>query len=211
MTQETQAKRLYSQAPEKSENQIVTPSESAAQRGAQVKPSKGKAKPKRLDFTTVPHFTQLPGCNPKNRPDWRIALTTSGLKDARFPGYQSRFGDGHASRRQCASVARSTGKRCRCDACQGATTCRLHGGVTNAARVAGVTVTVATLRRARVALARLGAGQAPDGFPVDIALPVSPIARGRLYEAWQNRALAPSTWRLALTETRNHEAKRRET
>lgn len=48
--------------------------------------------------------------------------------DAFFPGYQSRFGDGHPSRRQCTAIARGTGQRCRCDALQGATRCRSHGG-----------------------------------------------------------------------------------
>jgi hypothetical protein len=130
----------------------------------------------------------------KNRPHWRIAVRESGSKHARFYGYQSRYGDGAPSRRQCTAIARSTGERCRNDAMQGAPRCRMHGGHALAYRAAGVDVSSATVRKPRKALAALGAGAMPDGFPLDVALPVSPVERGRLYEAWQNRALAPRHW-----------------
>jgi hypothetical protein len=134
----------------------------------------------------------------KNRPMWRIPLRTGPKEPQRFKGYQSRFGDGHPNRRQCVAIARSTGKQCRCDALQNAACCRLHGGHRHAARASGVDVTMATARRSRVALARVGAGNAPHDFPHDVPLPVSPVERGKAYEAWCNRALAPREW-LAIT------------
>ena len=130
----------------------------------------------------------------KNRPSWRIPQG-HGPATASFKGYQSRFGDGHPNRRQCVAIARATGEQCKRDAMRGASCCHKHGGYQWAARAAGVDVTHATLRRSRVALARIGSGDAPDGFPVDVALPLSPVARGRLFEAWRNRALAPGVWR----------------
>jgi hypothetical protein len=133
----------------------------------------------------------------KNRPMWRIpqlTVSTASAADRRFPGYQSRFGDGHPNRRQCVAIARSTGQRCRCDALQGASHCQKHGGHRQAARASGVDVTQATLRRARKVLAAIGSGDAPPGFPPDVALPLSPVERGKAYEAWRNRALAPSVW-----------------
>jgi len=129
----------------------------------------------------------------KNRPSWRIPMRKVSL-DSTFPGYQSRFGDGHPNRRQCVAVARRTGERCRHDAMQGAACCRSHGGYKHAARAAGVSVTTATPRHPRQAMARIGSGDAPDGFPADVALPLSPVERGRLYEAWRNRALSPGEW-----------------
>ncbi len=129
----------------------------------------------------------------KNRPSWRIPMRKVTL-DSTFPGYQSRFGDGHPNRRQCVAVARATGQRCRLDALHGAACCHKHGGHRWARRAAGVDVTQATLRRPRKAMARIGSGNAPDGFPLDVALPLSPIDRGRLFEAWRNRALSPGAW-----------------
>lgn len=133
----------------------------------------------------------------KNRPMWRIpqrTASTASTVDRRFPGYQSRFGDGHPNRRQCVAVARSTGERCKRDPLRGASCCRVHGGYRQAARASGVDVTTATLRAVRGALAAIGSGDAPPDFPRDVALPVSPVERGKAYEAWRNRALAPSVW-----------------
>jgi hypothetical protein len=71
----------------------------------------------------------------------------------------------------------------------------MHGGYRQAANASGGAVTMATLRRPRRALATIGSGDAPADFPADVALPVSPVERGRLFEAWRNRALAPDVWR----------------
>jgi hypothetical protein len=62
-----------------------------------------------------------------NRPHWRLPMT-KGKGQKAFPGYQSRFGDGHPNRTQCNAVARTTGQRCRKDALQGAFCCQSHGG-----------------------------------------------------------------------------------
>jgi hypothetical protein len=133
----------------------------------------------------------------KNRPSWRIPVG-NGPSNARFPGYQSRFGDGHPNRRQCVAVARSTGKRCNGPAMRGVACCRVHGGYRQAAKATGLRATMATRRNGRRALYAIGIGDAPPGFPLDVPLPLSPLARGRLFEAWQNRALAPREW-LSLT------------
>jgi hypothetical protein len=201
MVQEKQEKGQSSQALESGGNPVSGTVESAAKRRSQATPSKSKLETQSTVSATLPQLTQPAVAKSKNRPQWRIPLG-QGPKNARFPGYQSRYGDGHPSRRQCIATARHGGQ-CRLDALRGAACCGKHGGHAQAARMAGVTVTLATMRKPRVALASVGAMPAPDGFPLDVALPVSPVDRGRLYEAWQNRALAPSTWQLELTATRN--------
>ena len=157
-------------------------------------------------FATSPELTQPVIGKSKNRPNWAIPQG-HGPKHATFKCVQSRYGDGNPNRRQCVATARS-GERCRQGACQGASTCRVHGGVGNAARAQGMSVTQATMRRPRRALAAIGSGELPHGFPLDVPLPLSPIDRGALFEAWQNRALAPHAWQLALTATRNHDARK---
>jgi hypothetical protein len=48
----------------------------------------------------------------------------------------------------------------------------------------------------RKALAAIGSEPPPKDFdmPKHLSLPLSPVARGRIYEAWRNRLLDPSTW-----------------
>jgi hypothetical protein len=131
----------------------------------------------------------------QNRPSWRLPKIITGNPNARFPGYVSKFGDGHPSRRQCIAKARSTGKQCKQDAMQGASTCHMHGGHVHAYRAAGVTWSKATMRSApRKELARIGSGSPPADLPVWVKLPVSPVERGRLYEAWRNAQMDPATW-----------------
>jgi hypothetical protein len=78
---------------------------------------------------------------------------------------------------------------------QGANTCRLHGGHVHAYRSLGVDWSKATMRSIpRKQLAAVGCGECPHDLPRDIKLPLSPIDRGRLYEAWNNRQLDPGTW-----------------
>jgi hypothetical protein len=134
--------------------------------------------------------------NGKNRPAWRIAMG-HGPKDATFKGHRSRFGDGHPNRRQCVAKAKSTGQRCRCDALRFASCCRLHGGHQLAYRAIGSTVSKAALRKPRVALAAIGSGPMPEGLPVAL----SPVDRGKLIEAWRNRATSPDEVNLAITAT----------
>jgi hypothetical protein len=147
----------------------------------------------------------MPEKKPTNRPSWHIPQNHNGNPAAAFLGYQSRFGDGHPNRRQCKAIARRTGKQCKRDAMQGAPTCASHGGHVHAYRAAGVTWSKATMRAApRKALAAIGSGPPPDDFdlPKNVSLPASPVERGRLYEAWRNRLLDPSTW-LRLTQEPN--------
>ena len=120
----------------------------------------------------------------KNRPQWRVPDYQTGRRDAVFPGYQSRFGDG-VNRVQCSAVARSTGTRCRNDSLHGASRCRVHGGHQSAMRASGVAVSIAASRRGRRVLAAIGCGPVPDGLTGP--LPDSPVARGRLFESYRNR------------------------
>ena len=111
--------------------------------------------------------------------------------DASFPGYQSRFGDGHPNRRQCTTTARSTGQRCRCDAMQGSTRCRAHGGHVGAYRSAlremgpRMISTVPSRSIARKMLARIAA---TEPFPPDAEWHPSPVERGRVILDALNRS-----------------------
>jgi hypothetical protein len=45
-------------------------------------------------------------------------------------------------------------------------------------------------------LGYLGKGPMPEGFPWQARFNVcGPLARGRLYEAWENRLMAPDVWK----------------
>jgi hypothetical protein len=128
----------------------------------------------------------------KNRPQWRVPDIVNGRRDASFPGYRSTFRDG-VNRRQCSAMTRA-GSRCCNDPLQGGTRCRLHGGHMGAYRANGAPVSKAALRRPRAALAAIGCGPVPDGLD-GVPLPASPVDRGRLFESYLNRTLAPDEWR----------------
>jgi hypothetical protein len=142
-----------------------------------------------------------PSKKQKNKPAWRARLDGRGALpgcDAKFPGYQSRFGDGHPNRTQCVAIARGTGVRCRNDAIQGASCCRVHGGHRHG-RIAAeklhgrdrVIVTKSGKSARRKSLATLGVTERiPEGLPI----PLSPVERGRVLEAYANRITDPKTW-----------------
>ena len=157
---------------------------------------------RRSSFPSMGDYVQ------KNRPNWRFRLGSGREKgcSAVFPGYRSKFGDGHPSRKQCIAKARSTGQRCRHDAVHGASCCHVHGGhrwglLAEQKRLGfGRVISPAACRSVpRKALAAIGSGETPRDLPRSIPLPVSPVERGRLYEAWLNRRLAPGVW-LAITK-----------
>ena len=136
---------------------------------------------------------------PKNRPMWRLRCARGREKgcDARFPGYQSRFGDGHPNRRQCTASARSTGRRCRCDAVQGSSRCAKHGGHATAYRKAReryghkfVSLTSGK-SAARKTLAKLST---VEPYPKGVPWLASPVDRGMVIEASLNRELARGVW-----------------
>jgi hypothetical protein len=129
----------------------------------------------------------------KNRPNWMAPKTRAGRPDAVF--LCERFRLHHDPRwRACLAIARGTGRQCRNHALPGANHCAKHGGHRAAHLAAGVDWSLATMRSVpRQAMARIGKGSPPEGFP-DMPVPMSAIARGRLYEAWLNREMAPRVW-----------------
>jgi hypothetical protein len=146
------------------------------------------------------------------RPQWRKPYRTypkgggPGVHAA-FVAKRTAFGDFSpgSGRRQCVSIAKHTGERCRRDAVQGANQCRTHKGISPALyklrQERGPHVqrldTGATARRALCAIAF---DAAPDGFSGEAP---NATARGRLYEAFRNRAYAPDVYRLYLCQTKN--------
>lgn len=111
---------------------------------------------------------------------------------------------------QCTKIARSTGKRCRQPRMIGSTHCIYHKGYYDAVaeeqrRFPKHTVIVDRSKAKRKeALAQLGATmQWPEDIPrrPDLTI-LGPLARGRLFEAWLNREMAPDVWRHELTRER---------
>lgn len=142
--------------------------------------------------------------NSKNRPRWAAPKRDYPTRVDPAPAFmvaRSTFGDFSegSGRRQCKSVARSTGERCRRDAVQGCERCGTHGGLTTIGkRLAKLGYSAATPnRRIRRRLADLGAGEPPQGFPEASLAHLSPLRRGQLFEAFENRAWAPDAWRAA--------------
>ena len=133
----------------------------------------------------------------KNRPSWRLPIAPGCGKGRKFPGYQSRFGDGHPNRRQCTATARSTGKRCRCDPVQGSPRCQKHGGHRLAYLAAQEQLgnrfvsLVSGKAAARKGLARLSV---VEPYPKDVPWLDFPVDRGLVIEAERNRELAPKVW-----------------
>ena len=130
----------------------------------------------------------------KNRPNWMPPRGPVNNPNAAF--LCERFRLHHDPRwRACLAIAKGTGRQCRLHALPGANHCHKHNGHRAAHLAAGVDWSLATMRSVpRKALGRIGRGSPPDGFP-DIPLPMSAIARGRLYEAWLNREMAPQVWK----------------
>ena len=138
----------------------------------------------------------------KNRPNWRMPLRSGRRKGDKTikPPVPNGYGFRNVAR-PCKAIARSTGKRCRKPAMHGSPCCEKHGGHVHAYRSEmerlgpGRVYSLATGRAVpRKALATIGCGETPRDMPRNIPLPVSPIDRGRLYEAWLNRQFAPGEW-----------------
>jgi hypothetical protein len=107
------------------------------------------------------------------------------------------FGDfSDSGRRQCEAIAKTTGKRCGRDACDGSNHCWNHGASKSAgkslARGAGRASKPASIIRHQIAL--LGALPLPEGFPGAFQEGLSFHRRGLIVEAWHNRESAPSVW-----------------
>lgn len=138
----------------------------------------------------------------KNRPRWmpRDARGRQPKCDARF--YCERY-DLHnppEGWRRCEAIAKGSGQRCKLHALQGARHCHKHTGYSAAYVAAGVDWSMASMRSVpRQALARIGSGEAPRDMDY-VPYQASPIDRGRLYEAWWNRELAPHVWRIERTK-----------
>jgi hypothetical protein len=112
-----------------------------------------------------------------------------------------------SGRRQCVSIAKMTGKRCGCAAIPGADRCRVHKGISPAIR---------NLRRdsdrpihratndlvARMTLCAVGYGPEPEGLE-SVLDGVHGSLRGRLIEAYQNRALCPGEYKEILLKCQN--------
>ena len=139
--------------------------------------------------------------NPKNRPSWAAPKRQYPSRIDPAPAFmasRSGFGDFTApGRRQCESVARSTGERCRRDCVQGMARCKAHGGMVRHAKrlAANGWAPSRPARYIRARLAGLGAGEPPQGFPEASLSHLSPLRRGQLFEAFENRATAPDVWR----------------
>lgn len=145
----------------------------------------------------------------RSRPSWIAPLFSHPGNPATFPATLARrtaFGcfTPDSGRRQCQGVARSTGKRCGCDAVTGSEYCHLHGGARFLERRAqewnpGARLAPGRNKAGRRLLAAIGAGELPEGFPSHVGRiavsELSSTARGRLVEAWLNRELDPATWR----------------
>jgi hypothetical protein len=103
------------------------------------------------------------------------------------------FSDG-SGRRQCIVTAKSTGKRCGCDAVQGANRCYVHKGIRDARNANPEIIRLDKGQKAREALARIGFGPPPEGLDIgETARGI--VARGRLYESYQNRQYAPKLFK----------------
>ena len=138
--------------------------------------------------------------NPKNRPAWAAPKRDYPTRIDPSPAFmvaRSGFGDfSGKGRRQCIAIAKGTGERCRRDAVQACERCGTHGGLQaigkRLARL-GYAPSKAD-RRIRSAWAALGSGEPPQGFPEVSLAHLSPVRRGELFEAFENRSWNPETW-----------------
>jgi len=130
--------------------------------------------------------------NGPNRPSWRMPTGHGNPRAVFPPGVRSQFGDHHPNRRQCVAVARTTGKRCRKDALQGAKRCAFHRGHQEAYCNAppGFVSLRTPVAVVRSALAKLGSSEL---FPIGKAWDPSPVKRGRIIEDEHNRQLGLTT------------------
>jgi hypothetical protein len=110
-----------------------------------------------------------------------------------------------SGRRQCVSIAKGSGERCKRDAVQGAARCKTHKGIApairNLRRERGACVQRASKGVfARRALCAIAFGPTPNP---DLSSKRGPTSLGRLYEAYQNRAYAPDFYKELLLICQN--------
>ena len=137
------------------------------------------------------------------RPRWRLPLKVC----PSFPAKQSeafkaaRLASGFASQKapRCERVIKRLGRQCRGIALRGGKFCKMHGGwrSAEAAESARFGKPVTRVRKPRkAALGKRGATEKwPEGLPkLDRFQNLGPLQRGRLFEAWENRLMAPDAW-----------------
>ncbi len=140
---------------------------------------------------------------PRPRPSWRAPFIrypkgAGPGAHAAFLAKRTAFNDFSpgSGRRQCVAIAKGSGDRCRNNAVQGAERCRTHKGIAPAIRNLKRDHGADKVRRlvhkhkAREALFAIGLKPAPEGLEVK-ANAVQGVKRGRLFEAYRNRAYAP--------------------
>jgi hypothetical protein len=121
--------------------------------------------------------------------------------------FKQRRAEAQATIARCQGKRRSDGGPCGQAALRGGKFCKRHGGLLGAAAAEAERYgrPVIILRRPQnQRLGRLGVEMAwPAGIPrrADL-LALGPLGRGRLFEAWLNRALAPDVWKYELTRPR---------
>ena len=143
---------------------------------------------------------------PRPRPQWRKAYRNyprgagPGIHDA-MKAKRTAFGDFSpgTGRRQCVSISKGSGERCRRDAVQGADQCLTHKGISPALlrlrRERGDCVQrVSTGHLVRAALCKIAFSPPPDGFPQGRTARGA-VSLGRLREAYLNRAYAPDFYK----------------
>lgn len=121
-----------------------------------------------------------------SKPGWRLPRKIGTARPGLNPAFVAARGSWTAfdqpGRVQCSATARGTGKRCRCPAIAGRTTCRMHGGMS------GLAERIPSKRARRVdALVKLGMSEPPPGFPVETLTGLFARQRGECIEAWLNR------------------------
>lgn len=140
-----------------------------------------------------------------HRPKWRAPLSKPRPPNRLSAAFLAARNPYAAPR--CEAIARSTGKKCGAIALRGAKYCKAHGGLIAAAKAeeARTGRAVLILRTPRKkSLSEYGANAPwPEGLPKrDDFMQLGPWARGKLFEAWENRLLSPGTWKHELTRPR---------
>jgi len=140
------------------------------------------------------------------RPAWRAPLYASPVPGVLSAAFLAKRPCLPHVGTQCVAIARRTGDRCQRPAMRHTDRCPMHGGRPaaergEAARYGAIVIT--RPRHRKRSLAALGAGPWPHGLPKRPDLvELGPLARGRLFEAFHNRELAPDVYRHQLRHRR---------
>jgi hypothetical protein len=137
-----------------------------------------------------------------HRPKWRAILRNNGHANVLSPLFLARRGK-VTDWPRCQAIAKSTGKPCKDVAIRGTDRCYRHKDRSTMKKAEEAEAErygrpIIVLRNPRKqALVELGARTPwPEGLPKrpDL-LALGPLARGRLFEAWENRLTAPDVYR----------------